>query len=121
MNIPPIGRVGATANGHAEWNVKVQPQGKQRTLQFTFLILTGKSLSIPAVESTNIWAPSRRVNSNYLSGSASGQVENEKHIFYRGLGAFTGPVKITSTDKEIQIENLSDEQIPAVWVQKKNK
>jgi len=86
VNLPLTGKVERTGNGHAEWNVEVQSKGIR--------------LDVPAVAPDNIWAPSRRVNSNFLK-SFSDQFENERHIFYRGLGRFEGPLKVTSTQQEM--------------------
>jgi len=101
VNLPLAGKVQKTGNGHAEWTVEVQSKGVR--------------LDVPAVAPENIWAPSRRVNSNFIQ-SFSDKVENERHIFYRGLGRFDGPLKVTSTKDQIFIENLGNELIPAVWV-----
>lgn len=71
---------------------------------------------MPFVEANNIWAPSRRVTANFVEGHSQIGIENEHHIFYRGLGAWRGPVSVTSTATHIYVENLSDEIIPAAWV-----
>lgn len=96
---PAIGQVTATANGQASWNVTVHaPQVR---------------LSIPEVAVGNIWEPSRRVSSNFVSNNNQ---ENEKHIFYRGLGRFDGPVSVHSTHSHMVIKNNADEVVPAAWV-----
>jgi len=101
LNLPPVGKVTATAGGHAEWNVTVHPRGT--------------SLNVPFVAANNIWAPSRKVTANMVS-TRGNQIENEHHIFYRGLGNWNGPVAVTSTQDQLLVENLGNDFIPFVWV-----
>jgi len=102
VNMPPVGSVRGTFGGHAEWNVTVQEKGTR--------------LDVPFVSESNIWAPSRRVTANFVQSRATAEPENEHHIFYRGLGAWNGPVAVTSTMTELIVENLGDITIPAAWV-----
>ena len=61
----------------------------------------------------NIWRPSRQVTSNFIKVGD----QNEKFIFYRGLGEFSLPLKIKSTDDgHFVIKNSSSEDIPAIFV-----
>jgi hypothetical protein len=68
------------------------------------------------VQPTNIWAPSRRVTANFVEGHSAAGIENEHHIFYRGLGAWDGPLSVSSSMTHIFVENLGAETIPAAWV-----
>jgi len=99
LNLPPIGQVQKTGNGLAQWHVKTAP--------------LGTSLEVPYVASDNIWAPSRKVQANFVENFNG---EKERHIFYRGLGRFVGPVSVQSTMDSLVVENLHEEIIPAVWV-----
>jgi len=98
-NLPLVGNVKSTSRGYAHWHVTVSP--------------LGMALPVPSVSADNIWAPSRRVSSNYVENSNG---ERERHIFYRGLGRFRGPVSVKSDEQKIYVENLSEEKIPAAWV-----
>lgn len=68
---------GAVANGSMTWTVALDPEG----------------YAPPPVDPGEIWAPSRRVASLPLRSNG----EDENFIFYRGLGAFTLPVRVTSS------------------------
>lgn len=91
--LPEYGKVSQMAGG----NVK-----------FKFNILGDpdviKAPSIPEVELDSVYAPSREVNSNYITTEAG---ESEKLIFYRGLGDFHTDVKVTSNEKGLTIHNNS--------------
>jgi len=69
--------------------------------------------SIPAVASDSIWAPSRNVHANFVrSGN-----ENEKLLFYRGLGHFSIPVTVSDSGSgSIVIKNDTAYEIPNVFV-----
>lgn len=75
----------------------------------------GTRLDVPYVDPANIWAPSRRVTANFVESRSAG-IENEHHVFYRGLGAWNGPVSVKSDHSHLYVENLSSETIPAAWV-----
>ncbi len=94
---PPAGQVKEVANGHVSWNVMLSPL----------------LLELPTISPESIWAPSRQVNANYLSSNG----ENEKFIFYRGLGRFDTPISIMSSSQgEVNIHNPSSEVVPAVFL-----
>ncbi len=78
--------------------------------------LKGTRLDVPYVHPSNIWAPSRRVTANFVESHSAAGIENEHHIFYRGLGAWDGPISVTSSMTHIFVENVGSEPIPAVWV-----
>jgi len=61
-------------------------------------------LDIPAVDAESVYAPSRNVNSNYIQTTKG---ENEKLIFYRGLGDFSTSISIRSDLKGLFISNTS--------------
>lgn len=67
---------------------------------------------VPSISAGSIWAPSRLVNSNTISTAG----ENEKFIFYRGLGNFKTPFKVTSTEGTYTLENASDQTIAAAFL-----
>jgi hypothetical protein len=98
-NLPPIGQVQATANGFARWEIDVAGPGV--------------TLDVPAVPADDIWAPSRQVEANFVRNAAG---ENERHVFYRGLGRFDVPVRVQSTNSSISVTNSGDQQIPAVFL-----
>jgi len=42
--------------------------------------------------------------------------KNEKHIFYRGLGLWEGPLSVRSNTTHLILQNLEDQPIEATWV-----
>jgi hypothetical protein len=79
--------------------------------RFNVDVLTTKT-EIPYVEEKNIYGFARNVEANYVrSGN-----ENEKFIFYRGLGKFETKLLITSHEGNVQISNTSNQKIPAVFL-----
>lgn len=87
--------------GQAVWDVK----------------LSKAPLAIPSVRPDDIWAPSRQVQADFVSA----QGENERLIFYRGLGRFDTPLNVHSKSlgKEqhrLSITNASGERVPAAFL-----
>ena len=98
---PALGKAEAVANGHVEWN----------------LLVSADPLVVPPVTPDSIWQPSREVASNFISA----QGENEKLLFYRGLGKFETPLRIPSTPNGgFLIRNQSDERVPDVFLLRNN-
>jgi hypothetical protein len=93
---PELGGMRTLANGKMKWNVDIQKE----------------ALPVPAVAPEDIWAPARNVNSNYVTNGT----ENEKFIFYRGLGRFETPIRIRTAENEIRISNPSPQTIPAAFL-----
>jgi hypothetical protein len=93
---PAIGEMTNLANGQMSWNVDIH---------------TGER-PLPAVSPNDIWAPSRNVRANTVSVGA----ENEKFIFYRGLGRFEVPIRVQAANNELRIANPSAEAIPASFL-----
>jgi len=100
--LPQTGNVQSVSNGQAEWKITVAARETQ--------------LHIPQVEEKSIWAPSRRVNSNFVSNSINS--ENERHIFYRGLGRFEQPLSVKSNLTHLIIQNNGHEPIQSAWILK---
>lgn len=83
-------------NGQMSWTIDV----------------VNEKLPIPYVSPRDIWAPSREVNSAYVrSGN-----ENEKFIFYRGLGKFDVPFEVRSNGNGLTLVNGSEQAIPAAFL-----
>ena len=69
--------------------------------------------NLPFVTPDDIWAPSRNVNARTVRVGN----EEERFIFYRGLGRFTPPVRVVADKRGfLTIHNDSDQDIPAVFV-----
>ncbi len=66
--------------------------------------------NIPATLASSIWNPARATKSNVINVGA----EDEKFIFYRGLGEFSVPLKITLGDGTVTLNNTSNEDVPAL-------
>jgi hypothetical protein len=94
---PAIGSVSRLAGGNVSFDVTA---------------VTGE-LPIPAVAAENVYAPSRNVKANFLRSSAG---ENEKLIFYRGLGDFQNSLRVTSTGGAIKLRNLGAERVPNAFL-----
>ena len=71
--------------------------------QFALTISGSKTGAVPAVEAGNIYGHARSVNSNLVSSG----VEQEKFLFYRGLGRFQPQISITSKDGQLKIAGLA--------------
>jgi hypothetical protein len=98
-NLPPIGQVEKTAEGLASWEVDVAPEGTV--------------LPVPEVPADDIWVPSRQVDANFVTNTAG---ENERHVFYRGLGRFDVPVRVTSTNTTLSVVNEGAEPLSAAFL-----
>lgn len=93
---PPIGAVSALTSGRMNWEVDI----------------SNEKLPLPEVGSTSDWQFSRNVNSNLITANG----ENEKLIFYRGVGQFFTPVQIVSKSPGIfELSNSSTAAVPAAF------
>lgn len=93
---PAIGQAFALFGGHTEFNVEV---------------LTAP-VALPPVSRQSVYGPAREVSANFIR---SGQ-ENEKFIFYRGLGQFGTNLQLTSKGGALTLNNRSGDAIPAVFL-----
>jgi hypothetical protein len=87
---------------------------RQGFMEWTFDMIPGMlPTEFPAVAADDIWAPSRRVRSVPVAVGA----EREGFIFYRGLGAFELPLRMTvDAADQITIRNLSTDASPALFL-----
>lgn len=100
----------AIADGHMRWDVTVDPS-------------IARTSFLP-VDPGEIWAPSRNVASTPVAFKSEGmaemaeaEVEHEQFIFYRGLGSFELPVRVTApTDTRVEIENASSDDLAALVI-----
>ncbi|MBY0471230.1 hypothetical protein K2X30_08695 [bacterium] len=92
---PAAGAAQSLAGGDMTWNVHVSNQ----------------TLPVPATAPDSIWNPSREVQANYITAGG----ENERLIFYRGLGNFGTGLTIDSTDGKgaLRITNSSLLRVPS--------
>lgn len=100
-NLPAIGAVTETAGGKTTWDVTVKAAGVE--------------VPIPPVAEDNIWAPSRRVDANFVATAAE---EADRLIFYRGVGNFDLNLHASSdvTTRTLTVSNTDDaEDIPAAF------
>jgi hypothetical protein len=96
---PELGSIQSLANGRMSWEVQLS---NDKT-----------PLKVPPVAPSSIWAPARKVGSNYLSTPAG---ENEKFIFYRGLGKFSVPIEVRAQAGLVHVTNGSKQAIPAAFL-----
>ena len=96
---PPIGGVSSLSGGNVSFAVD----------------LLKSPLNLPAVDSSNVYAPARNVHADFIK---SGN-ENERFIFYRGLGNFSTTLQVTSGSPGVgtlRLSNRGKEAIPAVFL-----
>lgn len=91
---PRAGQVNELKNGFMRWQTKIQTTEQE----------------IPAVDPENIWQAQRQVDSNFVTIDN----ESDKFIFYRGIGRFTVPLRVTSDQHGITLKNSSMHQAPSV-------
>lgn len=96
---PEVGDVSELADGIMRWDVSLGALADE---------------TFPWVSPEDIWAPSRLVASNSVSVDA----QNERFIFYRGLGRFELPVRVRSESDGVtlRISNEGDEDIPSLFL-----
>lgn len=94
---PALGAMEHVAGGSMSWNVTVDP--------------AIDPASFPPVDPADIWAPSRATAATPLRFGD----QHERFIFYRGLGRFDMPVRVTSdASGAVHVTNESGEAIPSV-------
>ena len=64
-----------------------------------------------AVPSDDVWAPSRNVEAQPVRFGD----ETEKFIFYRGLGRFDMPFRVTSVGSQITVHNHGSQDVVQAW------
>lgn len=93
----------AAKDGSMAWRARVAP--------------TLSAAAFPPVAATDIWAPSRNVAATPLSITGENGDEQERFIFYRGIGDFTLPFQIhENADGTLDIVNDSNDASPAVFL-----
>lgn len=70
-------------------------------------VLTEK-VSVPPVVSGNVYAPARETAANFVRAGG----ENEKFIFYRGLGDFMTSLRVSSTLESVVLKDAFGRGIP---------
>ncbi len=85
---------------------------KNGSAHYVVNILKDTQITLPEVESTNIYSHARNTASDIIQ---IGQ-ETEKFIFYRGLGEFKTKLRITSKNANLRIQNLTAIKIPAAFL-----
>ena len=86
---PEVGGLSRVADGYMTWEAQVRPG----------------PVNVEPVPTDDIWAPSREVPD--AAGVWIGG-EQEKFIFYRGLGRFDLPVSVHSVGTDLEITNSGD-------------
>ena len=94
---PEVGRLERMGGGAMAWDVE---------------LMVGSSAELPWVPEEDVWAPSRLVDAAPV---AVGE-EQERFIFYRGLGRFEVPFEVTSVGTTMTVTNRGEEEIPAVFL-----
>lgn len=90
----------ARSNNTAEWKVKVTAPGTPLSL-------------IEKKGETNTWTAPRETDANVVNYGK----EYEKYIFYRGLGNFAMPVKVSFTiNGLLEVENTGTDELPYLFI-----
>jgi hypothetical protein len=95
---PPIGLLKALIAGSMDWAGTLSPLRPSSTL--------------PSVPSDSVWAPSRTVSAMPVHVG----MEQEGFIFYRGLGQFDMPLRVTSQGGALSIVNDSSDPVAAAFL-----
>ncbi len=97
---PAVGALTGVRDGHARWEIELDA--------------TLADADLPAVDEDDVWAPSRRVAAMALRAGE----ERERFIFYRGLGRFEMPFRVTSQagSPALTVRNDGAEDVPAVFL-----
>lgn len=94
--LPGVDEAQGVQDGWMDWRVELSPE----------------TLDVPWVPEDDVWAPSRRVD----AASVSVGDEHERFIFYRGLGRFEVPFRVTSVEETLTLHNGSDQAIPDAFL-----
>ena len=94
---PAVGAMDGIRDGAMSWEVQLDPAIPLDTF--------------PWVPADDIWAPSRLVAATPLRVGD----EHERFIFYRGLGRFTPPMRITTQGTQATFHNDSADAIAAAF------
>ncbi len=84
--------------GSMTWSLEVLP--------------TAETAGLIEVPEDDVWAPSRNVDAQPVRFGD----EVEKFVFYRGLGRFAAPFRVTSVGDNITMTNESADVVPNVWL-----
>lgn len=96
---PALGEMTAIAGGSMQWLVGVDP--------------ALDPAAAPWVPEHDIWAPARRTKATPLAVGA----EREGFIFYRGVGRFELPVRVTTeAGGGLRVANLGGEALPGLFL-----
>jgi hypothetical protein len=96
---PPLGEMTAIAGGSMQWLVAVDPALDPE--------------AAPWVPEHDIWAPSRRTQAAPLAVGG----ETEGFIFYRGVGRFELPVRVTTAATgALRVANEGDLALPGAFL-----
>jgi hypothetical protein len=77
-------------------------------LHYSGLQVLTEKVTVPPVIAGNVYAPARETAANFVRSGG----ENEKFIFYRGLGDFTTSLQVTSTLETITLKDTFGRGIP---------
>ncbi len=81
-----------------------------------FKVMPGASMSLPASYSASHYYAARETDSAPLQvcGSDGKAAEQEKFLFYRGVGSFDLPLAVTLQNNQVELRNLTKDEIGKV-------
>lgn len=96
-------------NGFMSWNVALKEVNDTKLY--------------PKTSQVSVWNPARVTKANTIQTQANG-TEEERFIFYRGLGDFSVPLKVSlknlTNAMEVTVTNNSTQTVPALFYLKTN-
>ncbi len=78
----------------------------------------GVSQMMPFEKSGNHYFAARETDSAFVRTSASNSAEVEKFLFYRGVGSFSTPLRVTATNDVVTIANIRNETLRHLFLLK---
>lgn len=92
---PKAGDITSLQNGYMSWRTLIRTTPQE----------------IPPVDEQDIWHAQRQVDANFVTTEG----QNEKFIFYRGIGRFEVPFTSKTTETgRLQLTNSSNEAVPSM-------
>jgi hypothetical protein len=122
-------------SGHEmEVNVKVDfPKGaitewypkalfmKQRSIEWGRVrVRPGAPDEFPVEDAESHYYPARETDAAPIQVKHPGLLQDEKFLFYRGVGWFALPIKITLMNDRVSVKNLGKDPVEAILFEKRN-
>jgi hypothetical protein len=74
----------------------------------------------PREEAPSHYYPARETDASPIQVKSPGLLQDEKFLFYRGVGWFTPPIKITLANDKVTVTNRVQDPVPAILFENRN-